>query len=116
MTEKKFERWYDKDEDLSLVMRALELADEDVKLSIAADLIQMVMANREVEGTDNFIEELNEEYIPVRRRWYDKFATLLSAVEMLKHLDPAERAVTLKEAINSLIYFQSKKGEGSEDD
>ena len=114
MTEKKYERWYDKEEQLSLVMRALEFADDDIKLSIAADLIQMVMANRDIEYTDEFIEEINEEYIPVRRRWYDEFETLHSAVEMLKHLPADERAETLKEAISSIIYFQTQKIKGDD--
>ncbi len=113
--EKSFERWYDKEEDLSLVMRALEYADDDIKLSIAADLIQMVMANRDTDTTiDDFIEEINEEYVPVRRRWYDEFEMVHSAVEMLKHLDPVERAETLKEVINSIIYFQGKKIKGED--
>jgi len=109
MEEKNFVRWYDKEEDLSLVMHALEFADDDVKIAIAADLIQMVMANRDVDNTDEFIEEINEEYIPVRRRWYDEFEIVHSAVEMLKYLNPEERTATLKEAINSIIYFQSQK-------
>ena len=110
--EKNFERWYDKEQDLSLVMKALEFADDDVKLSIAADLIQMVMANRDSEQMDEFIEEINEEYVPVRRRWYDEFETVHSAVEMLKYLNPEERTATLKEAINSIIYFQSQNLKG----
>ncbi len=105
MESKKYTRWYDKEEDLSIVMKALEFADDDTKLAVAADLIQMVMAKRDTE-TDEFIEEINEEYIPVRRRWYDKFETLFSAVEMLKYISPDERAETLKEVINSLIYFR----------
>ncbi len=114
MTDKKIERWYDKEEQLSLVMRALEFADDDIKLSIAADLIQMVMANRDTEKMDEFIEEVNEEYVPVRRRWYDQFETVHSAVEMLKYLSPDERKDTLKEAINSIIYFQSQKIQGKD--
>jgi len=114
MTGEKIERWYDKEEQLSLVMRALEFADDDIKLSIAADLIQMVMANRDVESYDEFIEDLNEEYVPVRRRWYDQFETVHSAVEMLKYLNPEERKDTLKEAINSIIYFQTLKIKGEE--
>ena len=43
--------------------------------------------------------------MPVRRRWYDEFETVHSAVEMLKYLNPEERKNTLKEAINSIIYF-----------
>lgn len=107
--EQKFERWYDKEEELSLVMRALEFADDDVKLYIAADLIQMVMANRDTENLDSFVEEINEEYVPVRRRWYDEFETVHSAVEMLKYLSPEERAHTLKEAISSIIHIQTQK-------
>ena len=114
MTGEKIERWYDKEEQLSLVMRALEFADDDIKLSIAADLIQMVMANRDVESYDEFIEDINEEYVPVRRRWYDQFETVHSAVEMLKYLNPEERKDTLKEAINSIIYFQTLKIKGEE--
>ena len=112
MTGEKIERWYDKEEQLSLVMKALEFADDDIKLSIAADLIQMVMANRDVESYDEFIEDINEEYVPVRRRWYDQFETVHSAVEMLKYLNPEERKDTLKEAINSIIHFQTLKIKG----
>ena len=114
MTDEKYERWYDQEEQLSLVMRALEFADDDIKLSIAADLIQMVMANRDTSefSHDEFIEELNEEYVPVRRRWYDEFETVHSAVEMLKHLDPESRTQTLKEVINSIIHFQTNKLKG----
>ena len=107
MEEKKYTRWYDKEEDLSIVMKALEFADDDTKLAVAADLIQMVMVKRDTE-TDEFIEEINEEYIPVRRRWYDKFETLFSAIEMLEYLSPEERSETLKEVINSLIFFQKE--------
>lgn len=106
--EKKYTRWYDQEEQLSLVVNALEFADDDVKLSIAADLIQMVMAKRQVDS-DDFIDDLNEEYVPVRKRWYDKFESLHSAMEMLKHMDPKERPEILKEMINSMIYFQSSK-------
>ena len=112
MSEQKIERWYDKEEQLSLVMRALEFADDDIKISIAADLIQMVLANRDIEEVDDFMEEINEEYIPVRRRWYDKFETVHTAVEMLKHLNPEERSATLKEVINSIIYFQTQNIKG----
>lgn len=112
MSEQKIERWYDKEEQLSLVMRALEFADDDIKISIAADLIQMVLANRDTEQVDDFMEEINEEYIPVRRRWYDKFETVHTAVEMLKHLNPEERSATLKEVINSIIYFQTQNIKG----
>ena len=81
------------------------ISDDDTKLAVAADLIQMVMAKRDTE-TDEFIEEINEEYIPVRRRWYDKFERLFSAIEMLKFISPVERTDTLKEVINSIIFFQ----------
>ena len=112
MSKEKIERWYDKEEQLSLVMKALEFADDDIKISIAADLIQMVLANRDTEEVDDFMDEINEEYIPVRRRWYDKFETVHTAVEMLKHLNPEERSATLKEVINSIIYFQTQNIKG----
>ena len=68
--------------------------------------------DQDTEQVDDFMEEINEEYIPVRRRWYDQFETVHTAVEMLKHLNPEERSATLKEVINSIIYFQTQNIKG----
>jgi hypothetical protein len=104
-----FTRWYDKDEQLKLIMSTLEHTSDDLKLSIAADLIQMVIDSR-VPNTDEFIEDINLEYVPVRRRWYDKFESLHSAIEMLKFVKGNEKSQILKEFIESLIYFQYNNG------
>jgi hypothetical protein len=100
-----FTRWYDKDEQLKLIMSTLEHASDDLKLSIAADLIQMVI-DEKVPNTDDFIEDVNVEYVPIRRRWYDKFESLHSAIEMLKFVHGNEKSQILKELIESIIYFQ----------
>ena len=107
MTDKKIERWYDKQEDLSLVMKSLEFADDDVKLAIAADLLQMVMSNRDTNEQEELLEEINEEYIPIKRRWYDQFESLHSAVEMLKYLDADERTEAMKKALNSIMNLKN---------
>lgn len=102
-----FTRWYDKDENLSYVMQTLEQVDEDIKLSVAYDLIQMVVESS--SDKDALIEELNADYIPVRRRWYDSYESLHSAVEMLRLVDGDERAELLKEIMHSILYFGSEK-------
>mgnify|MGYP001811348189 CR=1 FL=1 len=66
--------------------------------------------------TDVFIEDISLEYVPVRRRWYDKFESLHSAIEMLKFVKGNEKSQILKEFIESLIYFQYNNVELQNDD
>jgi aminopeptidase-like protein len=103
------------DEQLKLVMSTLEHVSDDQKLSVAADLIQMVIEAR-VPDTDDFIEDINLEYVPIRRRWYDKFESLHSAIEMLKFVSGDEKSHVLKELIESIIYFQNNASSNNKED
>jgi len=99
-----FTRWYDRDERLKLVMETMEQLNDEVKLAIAVDLIQMIVDKRSSK-LDNLIDELNKEYIPVRRRWHDRSETLHSAVEMLKLTSDSERPELVKEILYSIFHF-----------
>ena len=103
-----FTRWYDKDNQIKLLMEALSHLDDDVKVHVAADLIQMAM-NKRGHKADELIEEINQEYHPVRRRWYDKDETLHSAIELLKYIDSDEKKEFFKEILYSIIYFNDEK-------
>lgn len=99
-----FTRWYDKDENLKLVMQTIEGLDDATKLSIATDLIQMMM-DKKFPHTDDVIDDLNADYLPIRRRWYDKFESLHSAVEMIKLVDVEDKQEVIKEILYSIFFF-----------
>ena len=99
-----FTRWYDKDENLKIIMQTLENLDPETRLLIAADIIQMAVESK-VPNTDNFIDDLNAEYIPIRRRWYDTSESLHSAIEMLKLISEEEKQEFLRELFYSILHF-----------
>jgi hypothetical protein len=103
-----FTRWYDKDEQLKALMQTLEHVNDDIKLSVAADLLQMVLESK-CPNTDDFIDDLNAEYLPVRRRWYDRFETLHSTVEIIKNTEGDEKRELIKEIMYSIFYFTNCK-------
>lgn len=100
----KYSRWYDKDNNLKIIVETLEKMSDGIKLSVANDIIQMVM---ERSDTDRVIEVLNSSYIADRRRWYDANETLHSAVELLKYIEETERTYILYEIAASIIHFQA---------
>jgi hypothetical protein len=65
-----YTRWYDKDINLKALMQLLESLSDEEKLIITSDILQVLMMNYSPD-TDNLIEELDGQYIPIRRRWYD---------------------------------------------
>ena len=107
-----YTRWYDKDNQIKIIMDTLEKIDDEIKISVAVDLIQIVMGSKITEA-DEFIDELNSEYVPVRRRWYDRNETLHSAVEMLKHVEGDEKRELLKEILFSIMFFSDSNKKNS---
>lgn len=97
-------RWYDKDNQIKLLIEALEKIDDESQLSVALDVIQMVIFDRG-NNTDDFIKKMNSLYIPARNRWYDKEENIHSAVEMLKFVEEPERSELLREILYSIMYF-----------
>lgn len=111
-----YTRWYDQDNQLKVIMETLEQMEEDVQVSVALDLIQMVLG-AQLDDSDGVIEKINETYFPIRRRWYDRDETVHSAVELLKHIDKNERKDLLTEIIYSIIYFkQQNTYEGAQEE
>ncbi len=99
-----YTRWYDKDQNLKLIMDTLENVEDETKLSIAVDLVQMI-AKEKVPYTDDMIDELNSFYIKNRRRWYDYPETLHSAIELLKQVDDEIKDEIFKEILYSIFHF-----------
>jgi len=97
-------------------MNTLENVSDETKISVAVDLLQMVLKLRYPE-TDEFIEELNANHVKTRRRWYDRNENLHSAIETLKHISNDEKCHLLREILYSIIYFnEEENGENMPDE
>lgn len=97
-----YTRWYDQDVNLKMIMETVEKMSDEKQLSIAQDIVQMI--TEECPQTDTLIDELNGQYLPTRRRWYDKYETLHTAVELIRLMEAEERKDLLKEIFYSIIY------------
>ena len=108
-------RWYDKDKYLKILVETMEHLDENTKMVVASDIIQLIIQQRG-EDSDILIDKLRADYSPLKRRWYDQDETIKSAVEMLKHIDEEERVELVNEILYSLIqYNREGKLEKNED-
>ncbi len=96
-----FQRWYDKNEKLQKAMGLFEHANLSMQDEIADDIIQLIIDRQ--NDIDNFIQIINSQVSPLRRRWYDRNENLLSSVEMLKHLEKIEEKELLNEMINVIM-------------
>lgn len=102
-----YTRWYDKDINLKAFMQVLESMSDEAKIEVTEEILQLLMQNYS-PNTDELIEELDGQYIPVRRRWYDKIESLHSAIEILRLTDTQERKVILDEIFRTIIELVDK--------
>ena len=101
-------RWYDKDKFSKVIVNTLELLDDEVRLELATDLVQIIIQGRFIDRVDEFIEKVNVGCASIGRRWYDENSTVCSAVEMLKYIDISRKNELLKEFVCSLMTMESK--------
>jgi hypothetical protein len=106
-----YTRWYDKDNYTKLLITTLEQVGDNIQNDLSNDLIQLIMQSGVFTSLDKLIDEINEPYIPVRRRWYDKNETVHSAVSLVKYLaqNIGKKAKTdiLEEFFYSLISYNN---------
>ena len=98
----KYTRWYDKDKNLQALMHVLEALSDEAKLEVTAEILQLLMQNYS-PNTDELIEELDDQYVPIRRRWYDNFEKLHSAIEILRITDVEDRKEIIEEIFRTII-------------
>lgn len=108
-----YTRWYDRDSYIKLFMNTLEQLDDNSKIELSSELIQIIIQNNYVDDLDEFIEKINSSYLSLRRRWYDKYETILSAIEMIKHItenvDNNTKIELLTEFFNSMRNYCEEK-------
>ena len=104
----KKERWYDKDPQLRSIMKFLELSNEEVKVDIAMDIIQVIVQENYTDS-DGLIEFAKTNYIGNAQRWYDTDDVVHTAIEMLKILDINERKAVLSEIAETIMYYSINK-------
>lgn len=97
-----FTRWYDKDKNLRFIVNVLEKLDEETRNNLASEIIQILISDK-YPDTDEFIEQINSNWIASSNRWYDQDEIVHSAVEMLKYADTEEKRDLLKEFLYSII-------------
>lgn len=100
----KYERWYDKDPDLSHLMKFLETLNEEIREEIARDLIQIILSELET-NKDIEISQLNQLKITNYKRWYDTNLSLHSAIEIIKNLDKNYREEIIAMIMESVVQI-----------
>ena len=104
-----YARWYDEDENLRHIMKALESLDEELQSVIAQDIIQVVMEHTGF-CFDECIERLDDSYVAVRRRWYDKDPNMCSAIELIKEIPKEMRVDALHDILSTLYQVLAERG------
>lgn len=97
-------RWYDKDPDLSHLMKFMEGLSEEVREEVAQDLIQILLGELQT-NKDGEIHNLSENKITEYKRWYDQNLSLHSAVEIIKNLDEAQRTEIISLIMESIVQI-----------
>lgn len=100
----RYERWYDKDQYLSPIMKILEQLPADLRAIVAQDLLQNIM-NTNNATCDEKIDFLNRNIPPTYRRWYDKDTNLHSAIESLKNMPAKQKKQICEEIIDFLFQL-----------
>lgn len=97
-------RWYDKDPDLSHLMKFMEGLTDEVREEIAQDLIQIIL-NELKTNQDGEISLLSDNKITEYKRWYDKNLSLHSAIEIIKNLDDEQRKEIIMLLMESIVQI-----------
>ena len=97
-------RWYDKDPDLSHLMKFLEGLNEEDREEIAQDLIQIILSEIKT-NQDGEISILADNKITEYKRWYDKNISLHSAIEIIKNLDSEKRKEIISLLMESIVQI-----------
>lgn len=91
-----FSRWYDKDPVLSMSMRTLSTSDDATQISVALNLIKIIIEHSIQEHEFNNVEDIVDavENGIIQRgncRWYDIDSTVRTAIQMLEKCSPSTR-------------------------
>lgn len=97
-------RWYDKDPDLSHLMKFMEGLSEEVREEIAQDLIQIIL-NELKTNKDGEISVLADNKITEYKRWYDQNLSLHSAIEIIKNLNEEQRKEIISLLMESIVQI-----------
>ncbi|OGI19560.1 MAG: hypothetical protein A2287_07620 [Candidatus Melainabacteria bacterium RIFOXYA12_FULL_32_12] len=107
-----YTRWYDQDNYTRLLMSTLEQLEDEIKIELASDLIQLIIQSNYSSNLDILIKEINVQYDSSKRRWYDQNETVLSAVKMLKYISTYvngdNKKDLLSEFLLSLISYNNQ--------
>ena len=104
-----FERWYDKDEDITHLLKFLENIDPHHRKIIANELLQIIFQELGVDVNQK-IMELKYLKPEQNKRWYDSDVDVQSSIEMIKNLSDSQRHELLVRIIETLEQFAIQSG------
>ena len=84
-----YSRWYDKDPVLSMSMRTLSTSDDATQISVALNLIKVIIEHsiqeHEYESVEDIVGAVEDGIIQRGNcRWYDIDTTVRTAIQMLE--------------------------------
>ncbi|HSA06708.1 MAG TPA: hypothetical protein P5556_05980 [Candidatus Gastranaerophilales bacterium] len=92
-----YNRWYDNNQNLKIIIDSIITAHQNNLDSIAYDLIQVMFEKQ--PDKDDFLEIISKNINSQKDRWYDNNYMFHSAIEMLKFVSPEAAERILKETL-----------------
>jgi len=99
-----YTRWNDQDNYTRLLMNTLEQLEDDVKVELASDLIQLIVQSNYSSNLDMLVKEVGEQPAFSKRRWYDHDETVFSSVKMLKYISKHASGDNKKDILSEFLF------------
>ena len=101
-------RWYDKDPVLSRSMRTLEFSDDKTQITVAWNIIKIIiehnLAYSEYSSVEDLIDAVDDGLVSKgHSRWYDIDRTLHTAITLLEESDEEVQSFVAKEMAKMVI-------------
>ena len=99
-----FERWYDKNDDISQLLKFLEIIDTRNRKVIANEILQIIFSELSVNLNEK-IKDLGNISHECNKRWYDEDTEVQSAIEIIKSLSPQQHQELIEHIVETLQQF-----------
>lgn len=99
-----YSRWYDKNPDLKEVFEFIENLDEESKISIAQEILQILVSDFGLD-MDSKINKISAEYNYDCNRWYDYNIDLFTSFELIKDFGDVQQQEAINKIITTILFM-----------
>ena len=99
-----YERWYDKDNNVSQLFHFLEGMDKRNRKIIANEILQIIFAELNID-INTKVRELTNLKHGHNKRWYDEDTEVQSAIEVIKSLSAEQSHELMIRIVETLQQF-----------